>query len=254
MPTKISATVITYNEEQNIRRCLESLAWADEIVVVDSMSADRTVGICREFGAKVIQRPWPGHVRQKNFAMEQASHQWVISLDADEQLSAPLKEEIMALRESEALGKKGIAGYYMPRRTQYLGQWINHCGWYPDRKLRLFDKTRCRWGGDDPHDSIICDGRTDCLKGDILHYSFPGISSHLATIDNFTTIAARGLKAANRKASLWDIVLRPPFTFFKMYVLSMGFLDGLPGLAVCVLSACHVFVKYVKLWEYWRES
>ncbi len=243
---KLSAAIITYNEEQRIGGCLESVAWADEIVVVDSFSQDKTVQICRKFGARVIQHQWPGHIKQKNYALAQAAHDWVLSLDADEVASAELASQIQQLMQQERLE---LAGYYLPRQTHYLGRWIRHCGWYPDYKLRLFDRRRAHWGGEDPHDSIICEGKTARLSGCIYHYSFDSLADHLNTIDRFTSIAASERYKKGAKASLGQLVLRPPLTFLKLYLIKLGFLDGIPGLIACVLSAYHVFIKYAKLWE-----
>ncbi len=243
---KLSVAIITYNEEKRIAACLSSVAWADEIVVIDSYSADDTAAICRKFGAQVIQQKWPGHISQKNYALSQTSHDWVFSLDADEVASAELASQIKELMRQEP---PDAAGYYVPRQTKYLGRWIKHCGWYPDYKLRLFDKRAARWGGEDPHDSIICEGKTAKLSGKLYHYSFDSLSDHLDTIDRFTGIAAAQRHKKGAKSSPLQLLLRPPLTFFKMYFLQLGFLDGIPGLIICILSAYHVFVKYAKLWE-----
>jgi glycosyltransferase involved in cell wall biosynthesis len=238
--------IITYNEEKRIADCLSSVVWADEIVVVDSYSSDKTVEICRKFGARVIQHRWPGHIKQKNYALTQATHDWVLSLDADEVASPELAAQVQRLMQQE---HPEMAGYYVPRQTYYLGRWIKHCGWYPDYKLRLFDRRRAHWGGEDPHDSVICEGKTARLSGCLYHYSFDNLAAHLDTIDRFTSIAAAERHKKGDKAGLGQLLLRPPLTFLKMYLLQLGFLDGMPGLIVCVLSACHVFIKYAKLWE-----
>jgi len=243
----LSVAIITYNEERCIRRCLESVAFADEIVVVDSFSTDATPDICRRFGARVIQREWPGHVAQKNYAKEQTRYRWVLSVDADEVVSDELRREIEELLCSGRLA--GYAGFYVPRRLFYLGRWIRHGGWYPDYKVRLFDKEQAVWAGQDPHDSIVCRGRTGRLCGDILHYSFENLAGHVDTLQKFTTISAEQLAACGRRAGLAELILRPVGCFVKMYFLRLGFLDGIPGLILCGMSAWHVFVKYAKLWE-----
>jgi len=256
MPTephpRISACIITKNEEGKIRDCLESVRWADEIVVVDSHSSDTTVKICREYTDKVIIRDWPGHIEQKNFAIDQATHPWILSLDADERVSDDLQEEIEQLRNSGQLEKAD--GYQMPRLVNYAGRWIWHCGWYPGYKIRLFRKDKGRWGGVNPHDLITCSGTVRTLKGDLLHYSFDSVSDHLKTIDFFTTISAEELHKKGKKAGLLTLIFRPIWCFFRMYFLQLGLLDKTAGLTICTLSACHTLVKYVKLRELSEKS
>lgn len=243
---QFSVTIITYNEEKRIADCISSVIFADEIVVVDSYSSDKTVEICGNLGARVIQHKWPGHIKQKNYALSQAAHDWVLSLDADEVVSPELATQIQQLMQQERLAP---SGYYVPRQTNYLGRWIKHCGWYPDYKLRFFNRQRAQWGGEDPHDSIICEGKTAKLSGHLYHYSFDTLADHLDTIGRFTDIAALERHKNGVKPSLGHLVLRPPLAFFKMYFIQLGFLDGMAGLIVCVLSAYHVFVKYTKLYE-----
>ncbi len=244
---KVSAVIIAHNEEDRISQCLKSVRWADEIIVVDAYSNDNTVNICQMFGASVIQRRWQGHINQKNFAISQAINDWVFSLDADEVASPKLTVEIRDIMSS---GKIKQSGFYIPRQTSYLGRWIRHCGWYPDFKLRLFNRRRGYWAGEDPHDSVVCKGKTSRLDGNIYHYSFTdGISSHLDTINRYTGIAAVQRCKKGKKAKWFDLFLRAPLTFFKLYIIKQGFLDGVPGLIICTLSSFHVFVKYAKLWE-----
>jgi len=243
---KISVTIITKNEERKIRECLESVRWADEIVVVDSFSTDNTTEICREYTDKVYQLPWPGHIQQKNKAVDLASNKWVLSLDADERVTPELGKEILALQKS---GLEKFGGYEIPRLVFYMGKPVLHCGWYPARKLRLFDKTKSRWGGENPHDRISCSGAVGRLKGDMLHYSFDNISAHMATIESFTSIAASERHKKGIKGTLFHLIFRPPANFIKMYFLKLGFLDALAGFIICVLSSFHVFVKYAKLLE-----
>jgi glycosyltransferase involved in cell wall biosynthesis len=243
MTPKISAVIIAFNEEGKIRDCLESLRWADEIVVVDSHSADRTREIAASFpNTRVIERDWPGHVKQKNFALEQASHEWVISLDADERVSLALREEIRRV-----MGHPEADGYAMPRRVFYMNRWINHCGWYPARKVRLVKKAAARWQGVDPHDTLTVSGTVENLRGDLYHLSFDSIYSHFRTIDHFTRVGADEAFKAGKRATVLDITLRPLFTFVKMYFLKLGFLDGIPGFILCVLSAFHTYTKYERL-------
>src|SRR3990167_2510449 len=253
---KLSVTIITYNEEGNIRDCLQSVKWADEIVVVDSFSTDKTVEICREYTDKVYQNRWCGFVEQKKFALSKASHNWILSIDADEMVSDELKEEIIAILKSRTT-HYNIDGYYMPRRAFYVNRWILHCGWYPDYKIRLFKKDKGRWEGTEGaaiHESVKINGRIGYLKGDILHYSFMSISSHLKTINSFTSISAMENFKKGKKAGILSILFRPLFNFFKMYILKRGFLDGLLGFIVSVLSSYHVFIKYTKMWEMERQK
>jgi glycosyltransferase involved in cell wall biosynthesis len=244
---RISVCIITGNEEKKIRDCLESVRWADEIVVVDSRSTDATVDICREFTDRIIIRDFPGHIEQKNFAVDAAAHPWILSLDADERVSGALREEIETLRDSGRLEEAD--GYRLPRLVNYGGRWVRHCGWYPGYKIRLFRRDKGRWGGVNPHDRVACSGTVRTLKGDILHYSFDGVSDHLKTIDFFTGISAGELYKKGKKSGVVSLLFRPVWSFFRMYFLQLGFLDGRTGLTICVLSACHVFVKYAKLRE-----
>lgn len=250
---EISICIICFNEEARIEDCLKSATWADEIIVVDSLSTDRTVEVCKKYTKLVISNPWPGYVAQKNFVLEKANCQWVLSLDADERVSDQLREEILALRKV-GLGKDGCDGYYMPRKTFYLNRWMTHSGWYPDYKLRLFNKEKGTWGGLEPHDKVSLKGKAGYLKGELLHYSFNGLSHHLEKIDHFTTIAAKEAFLQGKRSGPGSLATRPLFTFFKMFILKMGFLDGLPGLIAAGMSAFHVFSKYAKLWELQRRS
>jgi glycosyltransferase involved in cell wall biosynthesis len=243
---KLSVTVITLNEEKNIGECLESVKWADEILVVDSNSSDKTVDTARQFGAKVISNPWPGHIQQKNFAVDHASGEWILSLDADERVSEELKCEIQNLMCSRI---EEYSGYRMPRKNFYLGKWILHSGWYPDYKIRLFRKDAGRWSGINPHDSVTVDGKVGILRGDILHYSYKDVTHNLKTIDNFSTIGSGELFRKGRVATAFDLAIRPVVVFFKKYIVKLGFLDGWQGFIIAGLTSYSVFCKYVKLWE-----
>jgi glycosyltransferase involved in cell wall biosynthesis len=242
----ISACIITFNEEENICDCLESIKWIKEIIVVDSFSKDRTVAICHEYTDKVFQKAWQGHVKQKNCALDYASNEWVLCLDADERVSPELKEEIEHRLLEDA---HSFDGYFFPRHSYYLGRWINHGGWYPDYKLRLFRKSKGRWGGKDPHDKIVLNGSTTYLKGKLLHYVYKDLSHQLQTVDNFSTITAKILEQEGEKFSLLKLLFRPPFRFLEMYVIKKGFRDGLPGFIIAVSSSFYIFLKYAKLWE-----
>jgi glycosyltransferase involved in cell wall biosynthesis len=238
------------NEEDNIAECLRSADFAAEWIVIDSHSTDATRERAAALGARVIERDWPGHVEQKNFAIGEAVNDWVLCLDADERVSPELRASILAALERADLPD----GFEMARRTWYLGRWIRRGGWYPDRKLRLFRRGKGRWGGTNPHDHVRVEGRVERLDGDLLHYSYRSISDHLRTIDSFTTIAAREKHAAGRRAGLADVTLRPFGKFLRMYVLKLGFLEGFAGFAVAATGSFYVFLKYAKLRELSRPG
>ncbi|HJQ25745.1 MAG TPA: glycosyltransferase family 2 protein [Blastocatellia bacterium] len=243
---KITAIVITFNEEANIARALTSLAWADEIIVVDSESRDRTVELARSFTERVIVRRWPGYSAQKNFAAEQASHDWIFSLDADEEVSAGLRQAIESLKLAKDLG---VAGFEVSRMAFYLGRWIRYSGWYPDWKLRLYDRRRARWVGDYVHEGVEVDGETARLNGDLLHFTVNNASEHHLRIDRYTTLAAEQAHARGKRAGLASLILSPPLTFIRSYLFKLGFLDGLPGYAIARFAAHYAFLKNLKLWE-----
>ncbi|HZT39133.1 MAG TPA: glycosyltransferase family 2 protein [Bryobacteraceae bacterium] len=239
---KISATIIASNEERNLPRAIESLRCCDEIVVVDSGSADRTVEIAANLGARVIEAPWRGYAAQKNFASECASHDWILSIDADEALSEALESEIWQIKRNGP----AYDAYTMPRLAQYLGRWIFHSGWYPDRKVRLFDRRRAQWQGEFVHESVKVHGTIGHLQANLLHFTCSSLSEHLKTMDSYTTLAAEQLIAEGRRAPWSRLVLDPPWTFFQTYVLKRGFLDGLEGLAIAHMAALYNFLKYAK--------
>ena len=239
---KISAAIITFNEERNIARVLESLRCCDEIVVVDSGSIDRTVELATKLGARVVESVWRGFAGQKNYASEHCEHDWILSLDADEALSEALEGEIWQIKKN---GPEFDA-YTMPRMAQYLGRWILHSGWYPDRKVRLFDRRRARWVGDFVHESVTVDGRIGHLKSNILHYTCSSLSEHLKTMDRYTTLAAEQLVEQKKPIRWKQLALEPPWTFFQTYVLKRGFLDGIEGLAIANMAALYNFLKYAK--------
>jgi len=239
---KISATIITFNEETNIARAIESLRCCDEILVVDSGSVDRTVDIAQKLGARVLECPWRGYAAQKNLASEEASHDWILSLDADESLSESLEAEIWQLKKT---GPQ-FDGYTMPRLAQYLGRWILHSGWYPDRKVRLFDRRKSKWVGDFVHESVQVNGRVGHLNSNLLHFTCGSLSEHLKVMDRYTTLAAEQMVSMNRRVGWRQLVLDPPWTFFRTYILQRGFLDGIEGLAIAYMAALYNFLKYAK--------
>ena len=239
---KISAAIITFNEERNISRAIESLRCCDEIVVVDSGSNDRTVELAVKLGARVIDCNWRGYAGQKNYASDQCENDWILSLDADEALSEALEAEIWQIKKA---GPRFDA-YTMPRLAQYLGRWILHCGWYPDRKVRLFDRRRAKWVGKYVHESVVVEGRVGHLHSNLLHFTCNSLSEHLKTMDRYTTLAAEQLVAQETPIGWAQLAIDPPWTFFKTYVLQRGFLDGPEGLAIAYMAALYNFLKYAK--------
>jgi len=245
----ISCCIICFNEEANIRRCLESVKWCDEIVIVDSFSTDRTVDICREYTDHVTQRVWPGYVEQKRFALSQATHAWVLNVDADEEVSPELRREILAVLQQN---HPAVDGFYVPRLVYYLGRWWWR-GWYPGFRLRLFRKAKVRWGGVDPHEKVLLRGQAERLHGPLYHYTYDDISDHLRAINGLTEVSSRELALRGKRTRTLDLLLRPWWRFLRFYVLSGGFRDGIPGFFVAVTSAFYVFLKYAKLWETTRS-
>ncbi len=239
---KISATIITCNEERRIARAIESLRCADEVLIVDSGSNDRTVELAEKLGARVIESPWPGYAKQKNLAAERAAHDWILSLDADEALSESLEAEIWRLKKNGP----DCDAYTMPRLAQYLGKWIRHSGWYPDRKIRLYDRRKATWVGDFVHESVRVEGKVGHLESNLLHFTCDSLSEHLKTMDRYTTLAAEQLVAQKAEVTWTRLVMHPPWTFFKTYVLQRGFLDGIEGLAIANMAALYNFLKYAK--------
>jgi glycosyltransferase involved in cell wall biosynthesis len=239
---KITATIITLNEERKIARAIESLRCCDEILILDSGSTDRTVELAANLGARVIEAGWRGYAGQKNWAADQATHDWILSLDADEALSEALEAEIWNLKKS---GPQYDA-YTMPRQAQYLGRWILHSGWYPDRKVRLYDRLKARWVGDFVHESVQPKGRVGHLQANILHFTCDSLSEHLRTLDRYTTLSAEELVSRKVQVSIWRLIFDPPWTFIKAYIFQRGFLDGFEGLIICYMAAFYTFLKYSK--------
>jgi glycosyltransferase involved in cell wall biosynthesis len=239
---KISATIIAEDEERNIARAIESLRCCDEIVLVDSGSTDRTIEIAAKLGARVVESPWRGYSGQKNFASEQASHDWILSIDADESLSEALEAEIWQIKKT---GPRYDA-YTMPRLAQYLGRWILHSGWYPDRKVRLFDRRKAQWVGDYVHESVMVRGSVGHLESNLLHFTCNSLSEHLKTMDRYTTLAAAQLVDQKVRVGYKQLLVDPAWTFFRTYVVQRGYLDGVEGLCIAHMAALYNFVKYAK--------
>lgn len=252
---KISVTIITLNEESNVGEACRSVAWADEIVVVDSKSTDRTPEIAAQCNAHVISRDWPGFAAQKQFAADQTSHDWILSLDADERVSEELKASIQALNN---LTESQLAdGYLIARRSFYQGRWIRGGGWYPDHQLRLYRKTLGRWQGEHIHESVKMnsEARIEKLTGDILHYSVRDAHHHHQMIgERYAPLAARQMFEAGRRTSALKIATAAPAAFLRSYVLKGGFRDGLAGLSIASFAAHHAFLKNLMLWEMQNSS
>ena len=246
---KLSACIVAMDEEDRIGDCLDSVAFCDEIVVVDSHSKDRTRELAASKGAKVIERDWPGHVAQKEFAIRAAAHDWVLCVDADERVPPELRAEIEALR---GRAFEGFAGYRMRRLSSYLGRWMEHGAWVPDWQLRLFDRRRGKWGGHDPHDKVETEGKVGSLRARLLHHPYRSLSEHLRTIDRYTTTMAEGLFARGVRAGAHDLVLRPAGRFLRSYVLKLGFLEGWRGFLQASLAAHYGAMKYAKLFALQR--
>jgi glycosyltransferase involved in cell wall biosynthesis len=245
---KISALIITYNEERNIARCIDSLKpVADEIIVIDSFSKDQTEAICISKGVKFIQHPFEGFIFQKNFALLQANFDYVLSLDADECLSKELEASILNVKQSGTPQK----AYSFNRLTNYCGQWIKHCGWYPDRKVRLWHKEFGKWAGKGLHETVkLNEGvKANRLSGDLQHYSFNTINDHIEQIHFFTDIGAQGAFDNGERSNLLKILVKPAFKLFRDYILKLGFMDGYYGFIICANSSYAKFLKYVKLKE-----
>jgi glycosyltransferase involved in cell wall biosynthesis len=247
---KVTATIITLNEAEHIGAAIDSVSWADEIIVVDSGSTDGTADIARARGAQVSARSWTGYVDQKNHAASLASHHWILSLDADERVTPALAGEIQALLQSEPSKR----GYRMPRVTFHLGRWIRTTDFYPDYQARLYDRRAARWRGDLVHESVQVDGGVGYLHRELQHYSFSDLADHVTRVNHYTTLAARQLHAAGRRATILGILVHPTAAFLRNYVLRRGFLDGSAGLLISVVNAYSVFLKFAKLWELERCS
>ncbi len=245
---KISAVIITFNEEKNIERCLSSLKdIVDEIVVLDSGSTDKTKELCEKYNVKFYTHAFDGHIQQKNRAKDLAAHDWVLSLDADEALDTTLQKSILSLKENNGFTK---SGYYMNRLTNYCGHWVKHCNWYPDKKLRLWNRTKGQWTGTNPHDKFEMfegDKTTRYLKGDILHYSYYTLDDHYKQVEYFTNIAAKAYTEQERTVGFWNLIFNPIAKFIDHYLLHLGFLDGTAGWNISKISAYATYLKYKKI-------
>ncbi|KYG78828.1 glycosyltransferase family 2 protein [Roseivirga echinicomitans] len=243
--TKVSGLVITYNEEHNIARCLESLIEVcDEVIVVDSYSTDKTKSICQSFDIKFIEHPFEGHIQQKNYAVSQANNDVVLSLDADEELSSELKKSI-----KQALSNWNNEALSFNRFTNYCGKWIKHSGWYPDTKIRLWNKKKGAWGGVNPHDSVELENgvKVEHINGDLLHYSYYTIEEHIVRSAKYAKIAAKAFHEMGKNPSSYKMIFSPLFRFTRDYFLKLGILDGFYGLIICSTNSYTTFLKYAYL-------
>lgn len=253
----VSAFVITFNEEDQIRACLESLAFCDEVVVIDSFSTDRTVEICEAFGARVIQREWPGYRDQKAFGLASCTHEWVVNLDADERVSKELRESIVGVLREDYACEHGSAvkstdqinGYSISRVVYHLGRWWRRGGWYPEYRVRFFRKSKVSWGGVDPHEKPIVEGKVARLGGEIYHFTYKDLGEQLERLQTFSSIAAEEEYKMGRRASLRHLLFNPFLRAFKFYILKKGYREGVAGLVVSIIEGYYTFLKYAKLWE-----
>ncbi len=251
MKPRISACIMTFNEEDNIERCLQSVSWCDEIVVLDSFSTDRTVELCRQFTDGIHQHKWEGYIDQRNRLRALASCPWVLFVDADEEVSSALRDAIE--REQDG-GFSEYAGYRFPRRVYYLNRWILHGEWNPDIKLRLFEKERGRSVGEEPHDQVVVDGPVKTLRSPLYHYTYTSITDHIDTINRFSAISANAKYDSGYRFRWVDYIFRPFFRFIKGYLLKAGFLDGRRGFFIAIISAFGVAAKYAKVWEIQQDK
>ena len=250
---KITTVIITLNEEQNIGRCLASVKdFSDEIVVIDSLSTDKTEEICAGFGLRFIKQEWLGYSGQKNFGNEMASNDWIFSIDADEEVSDELKKSILELKKQDVSEDKA---FVVNRLTNYCGKWIRHCGWYPDSRIRLWNRKNGSWVGD-IHEVIEFQEETEkiTLKGDLHHYSYKNIEDHIRIANKYTTLIAQDRFKKGKRSSFVKRYLSPPFAFVRDFIFKGGFLDGKRGFAICRINAFSTYLKYIKLWELEIES
>jgi glycosyltransferase involved in cell wall biosynthesis len=242
---RVSVTVITKNEAADIADALASVAWADELIVVDSESTDDTVAIAKRFTDRVVVRPWPGYIEQKNYAASLAANDWILSLDADERVTAGLADEVRSIMAAAPRE----SAFRIPRVTWHLGRWIRTTDWYPDFQTRLYDRRAAKWTGRYVHEAVTVGGETGRLRGELQHYAYRDIADHLETIDRYTTYAARQMHEDGRRAGILQLLGHPPLAFLRNYIAHRGILDGGPGLIVSALNSYYVFLKFAKLRE-----
>ena len=243
----LSVVIIARNEAPRIGPCLESAAFADEVIVVDGLSEDGTAELCRSKGARVFERAWPGYGAQKNFAMAQASQPWVLILDADERVPEALREEIGAVLRSDA--RADAVAYRIPRRNFFYGRWMNFGGLFPDYQIRLLRRGAGHYNDAELHENLLVDGPIGMLRHPLDHVTEPTVADHFRRVDRYTTFAARETGKRRRRVGWTDLTFRPAAVLVKTYVLKQGFRDGIPGFLISAFGAMHIFLKYAKLWE-----
>ena len=248
----LSVVIITQNEAKNICRCLDAVqGLADEIIVVDSGSTDETEALCGLYQVRFCYHPFEGFMQQKNYAVQQASNPYILALDADEVLSPELFDTIQKVKQNWVED-----AYQMNRLNNYCGQWIRYCGWYPDRKIRLFDRRKASWGVAEIHEKVLVEKTASIgmLEGDLLHYSYNSIEEHVSRSNRYSTQVALAAFKRGKCAPFWKILYSPLFFFFKKYFIKLGFLDGYYGFVICMIGSYYNFLKYVKLRDLWRNS
>jgi len=248
---QISVVIITFNEEKRLEPALKSVQdIASEIIVVDSLSHDDTVKVAKKYTDHVFQRKWTNYSDQKNFANSKAKYPWILSLDADERLSSELKDEVKCLMDQEP----ECSGFSMPRQANYLGKWIRHSGWYPDRKTRLFRKDKVQWAGEYVHESLVVEGKVKKLEGTIHHFTYRDINDHISRVNQFSALGAQKLYARGKRCRWRHLIILPFFRFIRSYFLKLGILDGYAGFVIAVLHGYAIFLRYIKLKEIWKKG
>jgi glycosyltransferase involved in cell wall biosynthesis len=242
----IGAFIVCMNEEHQIRRCLESVKWCDSIVVVDSGSTDKTLEICKEYGCTIYQQAWPGYVEQKRFALSKCTTEWVLNLDADEEVSPQLQNEIELLLNKD---DGSINGHQLSRVVYFLDKWWRAGGWYPEFRLRLCRRAATTWGGTDPHEKASVTGRISRLQGELHHYTYTNFNHQIRTLNTYSSQAAQSMFSRGKRATILKMFINPCGRFIKWYLIKRGYREGFPGLIIAVIEAFYVFLKYVKLWE-----
>jgi len=248
---KVTAIIPTYNEEHNIKDAIQSVQWADEIIVVDSFSTDNTVEIAKEMGAKILQREYEHSASQKNWTIPQASHEWIFLLDADERVENKLKEEIIATLKQDNI--KDCA-FWIKRRNFFMDSEIKYSGWQGDKVIRLFKRDDCKYENKSVHAEIICNGSVGILKGKLIHYTFKDIFHYLEKWDRYTTMSGMDRAKRGENPNLYHFLVKPSFRFFQDYFLKLGILDGLTGFILCTLSSMSVFMRYLKVRQFNQDK
>ncbi len=243
---KLSVVIITRNEANNIEECLESVKWADEIVVLDSFSNDETVNICRRYTEKIYQSKFTNYSLQKNMVLDRATNDWVLSVDADERITPRLKTQIIKVINEES---EEYAGYHIPRRNYFFGEWVRHCGLYPDYVLRLFRKSKGRFRDKMVHESVKLNGKAGRIEEPLEHYTYACINDYIDRMKRYSSLFVQQMRRDNKKSRWYNLIVNPTAAFIKMYFLKKGFLDGKLGFIVCVLYSYYAFLKYAMLWE-----